>query len=259
MKSLVRKLGLILAITVLAGVLRLPNLGEVNLYNDEYYQFEAAVGWLKTGDWVRWDYYAEAGDKPYERAKLFMYQVAGSIVVFGENEFAARLPAALWGILLIPITSLIVLRISKHELIAYGTGLVLAFDQLSIGLSRYVRMYSMLMVLSIVLVFTIYQLIESQGWKKRLLYGVAAASTAGVAVLIFKELTLALLAALAVYVTVRMALFLVNRQPVDRPWTLAWIIGAALGTIALILTVLGINVLPLDAAKIGRASCRERV
>src|SRR3989338_8755930 len=191
MKSLVRQLGLILVITVLAGVLRLSNLGEVNLYNDEFYQFEAAVGWLKTGEWVRWDYYTEAGDKPYDRAKLFMVQIAGSIALFGDNELAARLPAALWGILLIPVTILIILRVSKHELVAYGTGLVLAFDQLSIGLSRYVRMYSMLMVCSIMLVFTVYQLIESRGWKKRLLYGAAAAITTSVAVLIFKELTLA--------------------------------------------------------------------
>lgn len=247
MKSLVRKVGLILALTVLAAWLRLPSLGEVNLYNDEYYQFEAAVGWLKKGEWVRWDYYTATADKPYDRAKLFMVQVAGSIALFGETEWAARLPAALWGILLIPLTVLLLLRISKHELMAYGTGLVLAVDPLSIELSRYVRMYSMLMVCSIGIVFLFYRCLESRRWA-RLWYGGGALVVTIIAVLIFKELTLALLAALAVYVTVRTVLFLVQRQPVDRPWVVAWISGAVLGSVAIVLTILGYNVIPLDAA-----------
>lgn len=243
MKSLVRKVGLILALTVLAAWLRLPNLGDVNLYNDEYYQFEAAVGWLKTGEWVRWDYYTATADKPYDRAKLFMVQVAGSIALFGETEWAARLPAAIWGILLIPLTVLLLLRISKHELIAYGTGLVLAVDPLSIELSRYVRMYSMMMVGGIVLIYALYYCIQHRSWKS----GGLAVSAGVISVLIFKELTLALLAAVAVYATLRLIQFIITRQADDRRWTIAWMLGALLGVIAISLTIAGINVVPLDA------------
>lgn len=248
MKSLVRKISLILVLTMVAAWLRLPNLGAVNFYNDEYYQFEAAVGWLETGEWVRWDYYTNAVDKPYSRAKLFMVQVAGSLALFGDNEFAARLPAALWGILLIPVTVLILLRVSRHQLIAYGTGIVLTFDQLSIALSRYVRMYSMLMVCSIALIFFLYQCIESRQWKPRLWYGLVAMMTTIIAVSIFKELTLALLGAIGVYATLRMVQFTITRQADDHRWTLAWILGALVGVVAIILTITGINVVPIDAA-----------
>ncbi len=247
MKSLVVKISLIVAITLLAAWLRLPHLGTVNLYNDEYYQFETAVGQLKLGEWVRYDYYTESAGKPYDRAKLFIYQVAGSISVLGETESSARLPAALWGIVLIPVVMIGLLKILKHPALAYLTGVVLAFDNFSIGLSRYVRMYSMLMVFSVALAWCVYQCMEAHHWRKRLGYGLASSALLAVSMIIFKELALALVAAIGLYATVRVVAFAVTRQAVDRSWTLLWIVGGIGGIAAVGLTVLGVNVIPLDA------------
>lgn len=247
MKSPVVQISLIVAITALAVWLRFPYLSVVNLYNDEYYQFETAVGKLKLGEWVRYDYYTESAGKPYDRAKLFIYQVAGSIALFGEKESAARLPAAVWGTLLIPIVIIGLLGLLKHPALAYLTGLVLALDNFSIGLSRYVRMYSMLMVCSIGLVFCLYQLMETRDWRQRLVYGMAGFVLLGLLLLIFKELALALVAASGVYATIRVVTFVVTRQPADRPWTWLWMMGCIVGVTAIALTVSGINVIPLDA------------
>ncbi|MBI4406905.1 MAG: phospholipid carrier-dependent glycosyltransferase [Candidatus Kerfeldbacteria bacterium] len=247
MKSLVVKISLIVAITLLAAWLRLPHLGAVNLYNDEYYQFETAVGQLKLGEWVRYDYYTEAAGKPYDRAKLFIYQVVGSLAVFGETESAARLPAAVWGIVLVPLVILGLLHTLKHPALAYLTGVVLAFDDFSIGLSRYVRMYSMLMVLSVALVWCVYQCLETHQRWKRLGYGLASSLLLVLSFIIFKELTLALVAAIGVYTTIRVVTFAITRQPADRAWTWFWIAGGIIAVVAVALTVAGMNVIPLDA------------
>ncbi len=247
MKSLGVKIAIIMVLTVLAGWLRLANLGAVNLYNDEYYQFETAVGWLRLGEWVRYDYYEEAAGKPYDRAKIFIVQVAASIRMFGETEAAGRLPAALWGTLLIPVTILCLLIVVRRPWIAYGTGLVLVFDELSIGLSRYVRMYSMLMVLLVILVTLVYLLLECTGWKKRLWYGMSSALVLCLSLLIFKELTLAIIGAIGIYALMRSISFVITRNSADRPWLMVWCIGALGGVIAIGLTLLGYNIVPLDA------------
>ena len=247
MKSLGVKVTFIVILTLLAGWLRLANLGAVNLYNDEFYQFETAVGQLRLGEWVRYDYYNEGAGKVYDRAKLFIWQVAASIRLFGENETAGRLPAALWGTLLIPVVVLLLLRVLKHDWIAYGTGVVLLFDDLSIGLSRYVRMYSMLMVLVTLLVICVYLLFEAKLWKQRLAYGAVTAMALLLSLHIFKELTLAIIAALGVYALLRAIAFIITRHPSDKPWLYVWCVGAGLAAVAIALTLAGYNVVPLDA------------
>lgn len=247
MKSLGVKIAIIVLLTVLAGWLRLANLGSVNLYNDEYYQFETAVGWLKLGEWTRYNYYEEDAGKPYDRAKIFIVQVAASIKAFGETEAAGRLPAALWGTLLVSVVVIALLAVVRHPWIAYGTGFVLVFDELSIGLSRYVRMYSMLMVLLVLLVVFMYLLLETPGWKKRLLYGAGAAISLAFSILIFKELTIAIVGALGVYALLRSISFIITRHPSDRAWLLVWCAGALAAVAAIGLTLAGYNIVPLDA------------
>lgn len=247
MKSLGVKVGIVLLFTVLAGWVRLAHLGSVNLYNDEYYQFETAVGWLKLGEWVRYDYYNADAGKPYDRAKLFIIQVAASIHTFGETEAAGRLPAALWGVLLIPVVMLALFAVTKHHWIAYVSGFILIFDQLSIGLSRYVRMYSMLMVLLVLVVTFCYLLFETHGWKKRFGYGLGLAVSTVLSVLIFKELTLAILGALGVYASLRALGFIITRHSSDAIWLITWCVGALLVIVAIVLTLSGYNIVPLDA------------
>ncbi len=248
MKSLVLKLILILALTVLAGWVRFANLGAVSLYNDEFYQFETAVGQLRLGEWVRYDYYHDAAGKGYDRAKLFIWQIVASIGLFGETEAAGRLPAALWGTLLIPVVVILLLKVLKHEWIAYGTGAVLLFDDLSIGLSRYVRMYSMLMVLVVLLVVCIYLLFEASQWKQRLVYGIGSVVILALSLHIFKELTLAIVGAIGCYALIRAIAYSITRHASDKPWLFLWCIGAAFTALAIGLTIFGYNVIPLDAA-----------
>ncbi|MBM2816548.1 MAG: glycosyl transferase family 39 [Ignavibacteria bacterium] len=96
------------ALIVLLGLLFfLPYLGSVHLFDwDELNFAEASREMLVTGDWltVRIDY------KPFhEKPPLFFWVQAASMAAFGVNEFSARLPNAVIGI----ISLLVIFSIGK--------------------------------------------------------------------------------------------------------------------------------------------------
>ncbi len=83
-------------IIIVASLLFIPNIGNVHLFDwDEINFAEAAREMIVTGDYltVRIDY------QPFsEKPPLFIWFQAISMNIFGVNEFAARLPNALIGI-----------------------------------------------------------------------------------------------------------------------------------------------------------------
>ncbi|MCL4281772.1 MAG: glycosyltransferase family 39 protein [Flavobacteriales bacterium] len=84
-------------IAIAAGLLFLPGLGTVHLFDwDEINFAEIAREMLATGNWLQ----PQIGYVPFhEKPPLFMWLQALSMSAFGVNEFAARLPNAVAGII----------------------------------------------------------------------------------------------------------------------------------------------------------------
>lgn len=85
------------AIALLAALIFLPGLGAVHLFDwDEINFAEAAREMLATGEYA----YVQINYEPFqEKPPLFFWLQALSMRIFGINEFAARLPNALCGVL----------------------------------------------------------------------------------------------------------------------------------------------------------------
>ncbi|MGB3527213.1 MAG: glycosyltransferase family 39 protein [Flavobacteriales bacterium] len=102
------KLQVQLLISFVAALLFIPGLGAVHLFDwDEINFAEIAREMLATNNWLQ----PQIGYVPFhEKPPLFMWMQAGSMSAFGVNEFAARLPNALCGI----ITLLVLFRIGMR-------------------------------------------------------------------------------------------------------------------------------------------------
>ena len=108
MKSIIDKYKNEFLIIFLGLILFLPFLGNVHLFDwDEINFAEAAREMIVTGDYlqVRIDF-----EPFHEKPPLFIWVQVASMKVFGINDFAARLPNAIIGI----ITLLILFKIGKN-------------------------------------------------------------------------------------------------------------------------------------------------
>ncbi len=102
-----RSLLIELGIVIIAALLFLPGLGGVRLFDwDEINFAESAREMLMTGDWLNVQINFETF---WEKPPLFIWIQALSMSIFGVNEFAARLPNAIVGI----ITLLVLFRVGK--------------------------------------------------------------------------------------------------------------------------------------------------
>ncbi|EKD75999.1 MAG: hypothetical protein ACD_43C00261G0001 [uncultured bacterium] len=174
-------------------------------------------------------------------------QVIASLKIFGVSAAAARIPAALWGIVLIPIVVVVVNHITRHRYLAGVVGTILVLDNFMIGLSRYVRMYSMLIVCLFIVGVAVYQWCETKTNRVRWFWAVTGLIALVLGISIFKELALALLGAIAVYVMLRWLMYLVKRQAADRYWFILGCVGVIFILLAVTLQSLGYKVFPLDA------------
>ncbi|HQV76137.1 MAG TPA: glycosyltransferase family 39 protein, partial [Flavobacteriales bacterium] len=97
-----------LLIIAVAAVLFIPGLGAVHLFDwDEINFAEIAREMLVTGDWLQ----PQINYLPFhEKPPLFIWFQAVSMSAFGVNEFAARLPNAICGI----VTLLVLFRIGTR-------------------------------------------------------------------------------------------------------------------------------------------------
>jgi len=84
-------------IAIVAGLFFIPFLGHVHLFDwDEINFAESSREMIVSGDYSR----VMIGFKPFwEKPPLFFWMQAAAMHVFGINEFAARLPNALFGII----------------------------------------------------------------------------------------------------------------------------------------------------------------
>lgn len=129
----------VLGLTAAGAAVRLWNLGKLGLWSDEGTVFIAAKNILKTG----WPY-LETG-LLYLRDLPHLYLTAAGMELFGQNEFGLRLPAALAGTALIPITFWLAYQTLKRTDTALVAAAIVAFHPWMIEYSRFGRSY-MLMI-----------------------------------------------------------------------------------------------------------------
>jgi 4-amino-4-deoxy-L-arabinose transferase-like glycosyltransferase len=88
------------AIMCVGAVLRFWGLGNVGLHGDEETMAMAMLGILRHGEPIL------PSGMFYPRGLSELYLMAASVSIFGESEWAFRLPSAVCGVLLIPLTYL---------------------------------------------------------------------------------------------------------------------------------------------------------
>jgi 4-amino-4-deoxy-L-arabinose transferase-like glycosyltransferase len=106
--SLNRNIVIQTAILLLGAVLFLPGLGSVHLFDwDEINFAESAREMIVTGDYLT----VQINFEPFwEKPPLFIWMQVLSMKIFGINEFAARFPNAICGI----VTMLVLFNIGKR-------------------------------------------------------------------------------------------------------------------------------------------------
>ncbi len=246
MKSLSLR-ALLILLTVLAFWLRFANLDSINLYNDEYFQFETAAGLVETGEYRQYNFYTQEAGEEYTRAKIYTWQIAQSFKLFGYSETAARLPAVLWGTLLVPLVIISVLQLTKNPWAAFGTGILITFDNFFIEMSRFTRMYSMVFVLTVVVVSLLHAGFEASTKKRRTILLALASGVWLLDLLIFKELAMALAVGVGVYIFVRAVLYLFKTKPEDTFMAWLFIVGSGTAITGTIIHFLGWHFIPIDA------------
>ncbi len=122
--------------TLIAFFLRVYNLGHLGFTGDEELTALAARGILDHG------YPSMPSGMPYLRSLPFSYLVVFSVNIFGESEFAERLPSVIFGTLKIPLIYIFCKKLLNRE-VAIIAAFLLSFAVWDIQVSRLARMYSM--------------------------------------------------------------------------------------------------------------------
>jgi 4-amino-4-deoxy-L-arabinose transferase-like glycosyltransferase len=127
------------ALVALGAALRAPNLGAPAFCCDEFFDVFAARSWL-AGDGF------QVPGREYTRALLMTRLTGVSFALFGVAEWSARLPALLFGLLILPVVYLAG-RFwfgSVAGIVALG---LTAVSVHAIDTSRFARLYSLLTLL----------------------------------------------------------------------------------------------------------------
>ena len=110
---------LLIVILILAAVLRLTYLGQIpaGISPDKVSQGYTAYSLLKTGadEWgIKWPLTSFRSFVDY-KAPLQTYLMIPSIAIFGLNEFAVRLPSAIFGILSVYVIYLLTNHLFREK------------------------------------------------------------------------------------------------------------------------------------------------
>jgi len=133
---------LLLATLLVAGFLRFDGLGEPSLWLDEILHHGLTTK-AAAAPWWQWITGLEAENGPLYYATQLAARVAGS------GEFAARLPAALFGLAAVLIIG------SRNDKVSGAAAILLALSPLHVYYSREARPYALLVLLTAGLVVTL--------------------------------------------------------------------------------------------------------
>jgi uncharacterized membrane protein len=131
-------------------------LGSYDFYDDEFQVIEAAAGYLKTGQFARWDWIKEDVVSSYSRAWPHTFLIAQSFRVFGMSEWSARLPSVLFGLGFF-ISYYFFTRYFTNQQIALLSLLSAIFFRWYLRIFRFTRMYALLIPLSLLLAYFLFR------------------------------------------------------------------------------------------------------
>jgi len=111
-------------VAVVAAVLLFVSIGRGDLFNETDGQYASAgIRMSQGGDWL----VPENNGVPcLEKPPFLVWLIAGSFAIFGENEFAARLPNALGIIAWVLATTLLAASLYRRREVAFYAGTILA-------------------------------------------------------------------------------------------------------------------------------------
>lgn len=123
---------------ILASFFYLIRLGSLPLddYDESGYALVARE-MIQNNDYLTLTY---LGKPWFEKPPLYFWLMAISGKIFGINEFAMRLPSAIFGIITIIFTYLITLELTKDSKIAFFSGLILITMPFFLAAARHSRM-----------------------------------------------------------------------------------------------------------------------
>jgi len=154
---------ILLFVVILAGAfLRFSQLGESSLWIDEGYSINASTAIMEHG------YPLLESGQVYTNQPLVAYAIAGSTGLFGLDPFnpwSARIPAALFGVLVILMTFIFARRIFENDWLALGCAIFIAFLPWEIAWSRQARGYTMLQFFLLVSFDQLYIFLESKKFR----------------------------------------------------------------------------------------------
>ncbi len=149
---------LLVAIVAVAALLRLPELATQSLWYDEAATWHQVNGSLL-------DVFIETANDNYP--PLYNVLAWVSLQLFGDSEWALRLPAALLGVAAVPMIYLCGARIADR-LVGLFAALLLALSSFHIWYSGEARMYTLLLFAATAHVHAIVGLLKGEGRRARL-------------------------------------------------------------------------------------------
>lgn len=120
---------------------------------DEFQHLAAALGYLKTGKYVAWNFLKQAGMYPYPRAWPFTWQVAQAFRFFGVSPLSGRLVSLAWGLALILLSYRVAGKLTGDKRIGIALAALVAVSPTLVDLSVYIRMYAMFVVAFLLFVY----------------------------------------------------------------------------------------------------------
>lgn len=151
---------------IVAFLVRIPDLGEFGLRQDAFHHFETAIGYLRTGRFVQWDFLRGEPGRPYGRAWMYTWQVAWVFRWAGVSYGYARLVSLTWGMLLFVPVWLYCRSLSLRSWETLGVTFWIAVSPHFITAARWIRMYAMFVTLYVALVVAIRYVLHARSrWK----------------------------------------------------------------------------------------------
>ena len=142
---------LIPLIVILIGIaialpMRTYKISDLPFYNDERFELETAMGYLKTGEFVRWDFQNDEmmniDDPSYTLPKAYVWQIAQVFEKMTANEFSGRLVSIIWGTLTVAVFITFTFLITKNIPLTVASAITAAWNPLLIWSSTTLRLAS---------------------------------------------------------------------------------------------------------------------
>ncbi|MFZ2522208.1 MAG: glycosyltransferase family 39 protein [Minisyncoccia bacterium] len=126
-------------LAIVAGYFLVNGINRPLTDYDEATYAKVVVDTLKSGDILS---FKLSGDNWYEKPPFYLWTAMGSVKIFGEKEFAFRIPSIIGSLMCLWLTYLIARKLTNSELVGIVAFLLLLFTPVFIFYSREMRLDS---------------------------------------------------------------------------------------------------------------------